>query len=441
MQHFFNEWKLDRPESDFESGVINVYPEIEQQTILGFGGAFTEAAAYNYAQMTDAQKEQFMEAYFGKTGTHYNVGRIPMGSCDFALAPYSESTKEDLSDFNIEQDKIYIIPMVKDALRKAGGEMFLFASPWSPPVFMKDNGELNHAGSLKPEFYQTYADYFVKFILAYRDEGIEISAVSVQNEARAKQRWESCQYSATEEAIFAANYLRPTLDKNGLADVKIIVWDHNRERIVDRAEESFSVPGARDAIWGMGYHWYSGDHYDAIRLFRQLYPEKEILSTEFCCELKCGINEEKNSAGHESARNIKYANEFIQSLRYGSSGLCDWNLMLDPMGGPYHWRREPGGCAAAFYYDAEKKELIEDVIYRSIHTIVSPIDKGDKVIASTSADQSLPLVAVKKADGSVYLFVLNASDEERTFRIRMGEKGGEVVFPANSLTANKIIPA
>lgn len=434
MEYLQKEWKLDRPESDFESRVINIYPELENQTILGFGGAFTEAAGYNYAQMNGSQKERFLEAYFGKTGTRYTIGRIPMGSCDFALAPYSEASREDLSDFNIEQDKKYIIPLLKDALRKAGKDLFLFASPWSPPAFMKDNGQLNGAGVLKPEFYQTYANYFVKFILAYRAEGIKISAVSVQNEARAKQTWESCRYTATEEAVFATNFLRPALDRNGLADVKIIIWDHNRERILDRARESFAVPGAKEAIWGIGFHWYSGEHYDGIRLFRQCYPGKEILATEFCHEMIGSFNEEK--------RNIDYAKNYLQSLRYGAAGLCDWNLLLNQTGGPYHWRKEPGGgCAAAFYYDAEKKELIEDGIYRAISTVVSNIDCGDKVIATTSADQELPHVAVKKADGSVFLFILNASDQERTFRVRMGEKGGTIVLPANSLSANRIILA
>ncbi len=438
MECLRKEWKLNRPESDFSHYTINLYPELEQQTILGFGGAFTEASAYNYAQMSASDKETFLEAYFGKTGTHYQIGRVAMGSCDFALAPYSESTKEDLSDFNIEQDTKYIIPMVKDALRKADGNLFLFASPWSPPAFMKDNGELNNGGSLKPEFYQTYAEYFVKFLLAYRAEGIRISAVSVQNEARGKQTWETCRYTATQEAIFATNFLRPALDRNDLSDIKIIIWDHNKDRILDRAKESFAVPGAKEAIWGMGYHWYSGEYYDSIRLFRQYYPEKEIFATEFCHELTTemlgNFNVEK--------RNIDYAREYILSLRFGSAGLCDWNLLLDQKGGPCHWRgkKNPEGCAAAFCYDTEKKKLIEDGIYRSIYTIVSQIDRGDNVIASTSVDQDLPLVAVKKADGSTLLFILNTADKEKTFHIRMGEKGGTIVIPANSLTANRLIP-
>lgn len=430
MQYLKNRWELKESEDEYEANVVNVYPEIERQKILGFGGAFTEAAAYMYSRMPAELKEQFMEACFGESGNRYSLGRVHMGSCDFALAPYSESYRPDLSDFNIEQDKKYIIPMIRDALKKAGRKFFLLASPWSPPAFMKDTGELNHAGKLKPEFYGTYAEYFAKFILAYRAEGIEISAVTVQNEARAKQNWESCRWTATEEAVFATNYLRPTLDKNGLQDVKIMIWDHNKERVLNRADESFAVPGAREAIWGLGYHWYSGEHFDNLALFREKYPEKEILETEFCSESCGNFDDDK--------RTRYYANEYIRSLRFGSAGLCDWNLLLNPAGGPYHWRQEPGGCSAAFYYDEEKKELIQDGIYGAINTVVSQLDRGDRVIAISAAKQNVPMVAVKKMNGTVILFVLNASDEKLPVALRMGKKAGLFFLPPMSVSANTI---
>ena len=430
MQYLKNCWELTESEDKYESKAVNIYPEIERQKILGFGGAFTEAAAYNYSLMSPELKEKFMEACFGESGNRYSLGRVHIGSCDFALAPYSEAYLPDLSDFNIEQDKKYIIPMIRDALKKAGRKFFLLASPWSPPAFMKDTGELNHGGVIKPEFYGTYAEYFAKFILAYRGEGIEISAVTVQNEPHAKQRWESCRWTATEEAVFAANYLRPTLDKNGLKDVKIMIWDHNKERVLNRADESFAVPGARDAIWGMGYHWYSGEHFDNLSLFREKYPEKEIIETEFCSE-SCG-----NFDDDKRTRN--YASEYINSLRFGSAGLLDWNLLLDPAGGPYHWRKEPGGCSAAFYYDAENKELIQDGIYGAINTVVSQLDAGDRVVAISTAKQNVPTVAVKKADGKIILFVLNASDEELPIAVRMGEKAGMFSLPPMSVSANTI---
>lgn len=430
MQYLKNLWELTESEDKYESKVINIYPEIERQKIIGFGGAFTEAAAYNYSLMSPELKEKFMEACFGESGNRYSFGRVHIGSCDFALEPYSEAYKPDLSDFNIERDKKYIIPMIRDALKKVGGKFFLLASPWSPPAFMKDTGELNCGGKLKPEFYGTYAEYFAKFILAYKAEGIEISAVTVQNEPHAKQRWESCKWTATEEAVFAANYLRPTLDKNGLADVKIMIWDHNKERVLNRADESFAVPGAREAIWGMGYHWYSGEHFDNLSLFKEKYPEKEILETEFCSESCGNFDDDK--------RNRYYASEYINSLRFGSSGLCDWNLLLNPAGGPYHWRKEPGGCSAAFYYDEEKKELIQDGIYGAINTIVSQLEVGDRVVATSAAKQNMPVVAVKKKNGKIILFALNASDEEVPVAVRMGEKAGLFSLPPMSVSANTI---
>ena len=431
MQHLKGEWTLTSSAEDFESQVVNVYPEIEKQKILGFGGAFTEAAGYNYAQLTEEQREQFMEACFGETGCRYRIGRVPMGSCDFSLTPYMEADKPDLSDFNIEHDKTYIIQMVRDALKKAG-DLFLFASPWSPPAFMKDNGTLNYAGKLLPEFYQTYAQYFVKFIEAYRAEGIRFSAVTVQNEARAKQTWESCLFTAEEEAIFATRHLRPALDAAGLSDVKILIWDHNRERILDRARDSFAIPGAKEAIWGMGYHWYSGEHFDAMDEFCRLYPDKVLLETEFC---NGGI-----ASFDEEHRNVAYAREYIRSLKHGAAGLCDWNLMLDAEGGgPYHWRR--GGCAAVFYHDARCDALVEDGIYRAVKTVISDIAVGDRVVATTAAWGDLAHVAVKHADGTVTLILLNAGDQDRDLHVRMGKSGGTFTLPAHTVASVKVTEA
>ena len=418
---------------EIERDVINIYPSVEKQALIGFGGAFTEAAAYCYSKLGEKEKAEVLKKYLDKTnGAGYTIGRLHIGSCDFSLDQYSEAYSEDLSDFNIEQDKKHIIPMVKDALALVGEELFLFASPWSPPAFMKDSGKLVGGGKLKKEFYPTYAQYFVKFIQAYAKEGIRISAVTVQNEPHAVQTWESCLYTAEEEGDFAANYLRPALDQNGLGDVKIIAWDHNRERIVDRAMESFAVDGARDAFWGLGYHWYSGDHFDAVDAFRALYPEKEIFETEFCHEIDVdNFDDDK--------RNMDYAVEYISSLYHGSSAVCDWNLILDDKkGGPYHCRTMTG-CAAAFYCDLQTGALVEDGIYRIIQTITSKISRGDKVVLTTRASQALKEVAVKKQNGEIWLFVLNTSDEEQTVNVRMDGSVAAFNLSPNTLSANLIV--
>lgn len=429
---FFKETRtLTNANLEVEMNAVNVYPAIEKQAILGMGGAFTEAAAYNYACLTPAAKKEFLTRYFDKKqGAGYMLGRVHIGSCDFALDLYSEAYREDLSDFNIEQDKKYIIPLIKDAQEYFGDEFFLFASPWSPPAFMKDNNALVGGGKLKKEFYGTYAEYFAKFILAYAAEGIKINAVTVQNEAHAIQTWESCLYTAEEEADFAVNHLRPTLDKNGLSDVKILIWDHNRERVVERARDSFALEGASDAIWGMGFHWYSGDHYEQLDMFRASYPDKEIFETELCHETSESFDDDK--------RNKQYAVEYLSVLRHGASGICDWNLMLDSeKGGPYH-NRLTGGCAAALYCDPKTGELIEDGIYRVVYTIASELSRGDRVLASTSASADVKELAVKRADGSIVLFLLNLSRRKSKVNLRVNGKVASFSLPANSLSANYI---
>lgn len=415
--------KLGSKPSDTEWTLVNIYPEYKRSDIIGIGGAFTEASAYNYSLLTEAEKEKLIKMYFSKqSGAGYTLGRIPIGSCDFGIDQYCMSEKEDLSDFNIDRDKKYIIPMIKDALAEAG-ELFLFASPWSPPTFMKTNGERIHGGKLKPEFYQTYADYFVKFLLAYQAEGIKIHAVSIQNEAKALQTWESCEYSAEEEGIFAAQYLRPTLNKNGLSDVKIIIWDHNKERLYDRTVGSLSVEGAKDAVWGAGFHWYSGHHFDALDMVRATYPDLVLLETELC------HGDSKDKSDEERA--VDYAVEYINALHHGASGICDWNLLLDTKeGGPYHCRLD--GCYSPLYLHNESASVVEDSVYKVVRTISHHLDAGDRVIATTSYRDTLYTLAVNGKKG-VRLFLYNPSDIELPTNIRFEDQVGDTVIPANAL--------
>ena len=432
MEFLYEKRAMTLENLEEERNAINVYPSIEKQTLMGFGGAFTEAAAYNYSMLDAESKKAFLDAYYDKTaGAGYVLGRVHMGSCDFALELYSETSRADLSDFNIEQDKKYVIPMIKDALAYLGDDLFLFAAPWSPPAFMKDSDSLIGGGKLKKEFYATYAEYFAKFVKAYAAEGIKISAVTVQNEPHALQTWESCLYTAEEEAEFAAEHLRPTLDRHGLTDVKIIAWDHNRDRLLERAITMFSNPRAREAIWGVGFHWYVGTHFEAIAQFREMFPEKEIFETELCHESSESFDDEN--------RTFDYANEYISCLSHGAAGVCDWNLMLDSeMGGPYH-NRTTGGCAAPTYCDPKTGKMILDGIYAPIKLISSVATRGDVVVFSTASEESLNTVAVKKADGSIVLLVLNSAEVEKSVLVRMGGKTASFTLPARSLSANALV--
>ena len=138
----------------------------------------------------------------------------------------------------------------------AGGKLTLFASPWSPPAFMKDNNDVLHGGKLLPKYYQSRANFYIKFIKTYEKEGLPVWGLTVQNEPMATQTWESCKYTAEEERDFIKNYLGPTLQKHDMSNKKLIVWDHNRDLFYQRASTILENPLAEKYIWGIGFHWY-----------------------------------------------------------------------------------------------------------------------------------------------------------------------------------------
>ena len=159
--------------------------------------------------------------------------------------------------------------MIKAAEKELGKPLVLLMAPWSPPAFMKTNGEMNHGGELKPEYRELWADYFVKFIQEYKKRGIEISFTSIQNEPNATQTWDSCRYTTEQEADFALNYLGPALEKAGLLDeVKVLVWDHNKEVSYKRFKDIMEKDGADK--------WCS----DLIQFTRKAAYERESIDTK-----------------------------------------------------------------------------------------------------------------------------------------------------------------
>src|SRR5712671_1714943 len=217
---------------------IYIDPSKRFQTIEGFGGAFTEAAANSVNRIGAESKKQFFKAYFDRLEGHgYTLCRTHINSCDFSLGNYSYtkiSGDADLKHFSIDRDRQALLPMIKEAQRVAPELLKLLASPWSPPAWMKTNGKHNGGGKLKPEFRNAWAEYYVRYIREYEKEGVPIWGLTVQNEPAAAQVWESCVYTADEERDFVRDYLGPTLEKAGLGHLKIIVWDHNKDLLIER---------------------------------------------------------------------------------------------------------------------------------------------------------------------------------------------------------------
>ena len=201
----------------FESEVsVFVNPNKRYQKVLGFGGAITDASAEVFAKLPAEKQEEFLKAYFDKEeGIGYTLVRTSIHSSDFGSAShtYIEEGDKTLSTFNIAKDREFRIPLIKRATEAAGGDITFYASPWSAPAFMKSNNNMLRGGKLLPEYYETWALYFAKFIKAYEAEGMPVWGVTIQNEPMAVQRWESMIYTAEEERDFLKNHLGPVLER------------------------------------------------------------------------------------------------------------------------------------------------------------------------------------------------------------------------------------
>ncbi|HEY0354840.1 MAG TPA: glycosyl hydrolase, partial [Flavisolibacter sp.] len=233
---------------------VFVNPGKTFQTFMGIGGAITDASAEVFARLTPAKQQEFLDAYFSKEkGIGYTLVRTNINSCDFSSSSYTYVEEGDaaLKTFNIDHDRKYKIPMIKKALAAAGPNAHFYASPWSPPAFMKDNKNMLRGGKLLPQYHQSWANYYVKFISAYQREGIPVWGLTVQNEPMATQRWESCIFTAEEERDFIKKYLGPTLKKAGYGNKKIVAWDHNRDLITQRASTILDDPEAAKYVWGI----------------------------------------------------------------------------------------------------------------------------------------------------------------------------------------------
>lgn len=399
-----------RKDGEFEMRKICVYPTIKYQEILGMGGAFTEAASYTFQQMTPEKQEELLNLYFNQAGNQYNFCRTHIQSCDFALGNYAyieDSTDKELKTFSIDRDKEYIIPFIKKAQSKNKNIKFL-SSPWSPPAFMKTNNDMNHGGKLKEEYKEMWASMMVRYIREYEKEGITIERVTVQNEPAAVQTWDSCIYSGAEEAEFAVKYLRPALDKAGYPHIKINVWDHNKDIILERAHESFEIPGADKAIDGIAFHWYTGDYFEALEEVHRQHVDKELIFTEGCVEYS--RFETDNQIGHAEM----YAHDIIGNFNAGMNGYIDWNLLLDEKGGPNHVGNL---CDAPIMYDKENDILNVNLSYYYIGHFSRFVKPGAKRILATKYTSDLEATAFENTDGSKVLVVLNRTEKDIPFAV------------------------
>ena len=302
----------------------------EYQTFLGFGGAFTESTGYALSTVSEEIFNKIIDEYYSKDGLNYSFGRLPIGSSDFSLDSYSYSYKEDLSDFSIEKDLRYIIPTIKAAQQRNPNIKFV-SSPWSPPAFMKDNKKLFRGGKLLDSYKTLWTEYLIKYVKEYKSYGINIDYMTLQNEPDVSQSWESCRYTAEDEANLLNNYLYPIFKENNLS-TKFLIWDHNKDIILERVKDTLLKYTALNTASGIAFHWYNGSHFDQLNELTNLFPNKLLIHTEGCT----GYSHFKPKDELFNAE--MYASEIIGDLNNGTNAFIDWNLVLDYKGGPNHKR-------------------------------------------------------------------------------------------------------
>ena len=410
---------------DRENTLINIYPQMKYQKLEGFGGAVTDSAGYVFSLLNKEQKSEMVNQYFNAENMAYNQVRIPIDSCDFSLEHYEADSDPDDTEFqkfSFTRVEKYILPFLDAAEKAYGDKLDIMLSPWSPPAYMKTTGERNYGGKLKPEYRKRWAEYICRYIEEYRNRGYHVTKLTMQNEPKAVQTWDSCIYTAEEQKEFLRDYLWPSLKAHGLDDIGIYLWDHNKERVFEWAETIIDEE-TTSMIRGMAFHWYSGDHFEALRMIREKYPDKQLLLSEACIEYS------KFSADDYLNNAQKYAHDMMGNLNEGMNTFLDWNLILNEEGGPNH---VGNFCDAPYLFDRDSKELKESNILGYLWHFTHFLEPGAVRIGVSRYTDKLEVTAFEKDDRITFV-ILNRTDEELTAYIRLGEYCTELTVQPKSI--------
>ena len=410
---------------------VFVDPDFKYQKLIGIGGAITDAAAETFAKLPKDKQNEFIQAYYGKDGIGYNLVRTNMNSCDFSSDSYTYVKEGDtaLSSFDVAHDEQYKIPLIKLVQSTIGKDFKLYFSPWSPPAWMKTNNDMLKGGKLKKEFYQSWANYYVKFIQAYQKKGIPVWGLTIQNEPMASQTWESCIYTAEEERDFLKNNLGPTLWKSGYKDKKVIMWDHNRDLLYQRATTLLSDPAAAQYVSGIGYHWYetwtkSQPLFGTIDETHKAFPNKFLIFTEGCKE-QFDFNKI-----HDVSLGELYARNMINDFNNGTAAWTDWNILLDETGGPNH---VGNFCFAPIIADTRTGELHYTYEYYYIGQLSKFVKPNAQRVGTATNRDFLVSTSFVNTNGQLVVVVMNEGDKDTDYNLWIEGKAAQLDAPAHSI--------
>ena len=401
---------------------ITIDGEQRFQSILGFGGAFTDASCYLISGMAPAAREQVMEDFFGASGLRFSVGRTCIGSSDYSRNAYSfdDSPTPDpsLSRFSIDHDRAYILPTLRDALR-VNPEMFYISTPWSPPGWMKAGNSLL-GGSMRKEYFAAYAQYFVRFIQGYKAEGVPVAAVTSQNEVDTDQngRMPAALWGQEYEMAFVRDFLGPAFRQASI-DTKILILDHNYD-LWGRAVDELSDPGVYQSVDGVAWHGYMGKA-DAMTRVHDAFPEKNAYWTEGGSDF---------NAPDYATDWAKWAAEYARILKNWARCIIAWNLVLDEKGEP---NIGPFQCGGLVTLNSQTHELTRSGQYWAFAHYAKVVQRGARVIGSSGMLAGVEHVAFANPQGDTVLVLTNTAETAQTVQCRNAGKAVDVTLPADSV--------
>jgi glucosylceramidase len=403
------------------TATVRVDESRQFQDVLGFGAAFTDASCFLLSKMPADRRASLLSEFFSPSGLHFSVCRTCIGASDYSTKAYtyddSQTPDPELKAFTIDHDREYILPTLR-AARVANPELFLFATPWSPPAWMKTGGSLL-GGSMQKRSFAPYADYFVRFLTEYQKENVKIEAVTVQNEVDTDQdgRMPAALWGQEYEIEFVKRHLSPAIRRAGLG-TKIWILDHNYN-LWGRVMDELGDPEVNAAVDGVAWHGYYGA-VDAMTRIHDAYPSKSCYWTEGGPEY---------TEPTYATDWVKWSKSYTTILSNWARCVVGWNLLLDEQGrpniGPFH-------CGGLITVNSRTGELSRSGQYWAFAHYSKHVQRGARVLASSGEAPELSHVAFKNQDGSRVLVLTNAGEAQQV-TCELGSTTFSANLPADSI--------
>jgi glucosylceramidase len=504
----------------FKSGtpsgnVIRVHPDSVKQTIDGIGSSFTESSAFVLAHLEKDKRLEVMEQIFGEDGANFSLTRTHIGACDFSVkGKYSYADKKD--DFGLEsfslspdkkgfsmseypgiQDSDYdLLPMIKEAItiknNQKDKELRIISSAWTAPWWMKDieewyipgspeNNWQGTGGSLKEQFIPIYADYIIKYLDAYKGEGVNIWGITPVNEPHGNNgSWESMHFSPESQNEFVKMHLGPKLKASKHAGTRILVYDQNRGGLEEWADVILGDPQTAPFVYGVAVHWYESTfkvYEDALERVHKKFPDFAIMHTEGCIDdlgkpAPEGVSDPDrfqesdwfendafwwndnatdwaytvpwqgvNVTDHPIYTPVhRYARNIIVSLDHWMTGWIDWNVVLDHNGGPNH---VGNFCGAPIMINTETKKVYYTPIYYILAQFSQTIRPGDKAVQTHKKlvdldDDALHTCATINSSNLLSIQLLNTAKSPITYQLQIDEQYAQITISANAVQTVRV---